>query len=96
MEIRSYISEELENPVAADATVRKILKTMRSLEQHAMQGTPLAAVAETKDDYRYLVSGNYMIFYRPFGRDVYGHVSETMKHASASRMENYVQSVLNA
>ena len=34
-------------------------------------GTPLAAGINTDSDYRYLVSGSYMIFYRVNGNDVY-------------------------
>ncbi len=28
-------------------------------------------VADTESDYRFLVSGNYLVFYRAYGKDVY-------------------------
>lgn len=70
-EIKAYITEELENPDAALATVGKITKSMRILRTHARAGAPLSAIASTDSDYRFLVSGNYLIFYRVLGNDVY-------------------------
>ena len=70
-EIKAYIAEDLENPRAALSTVTKITKTIRMLQDHALIGTPLSAVADVNSDYRYLVSGNYMVFYRVAGKDVF-------------------------
>ena len=70
-EIKAYIAEDLENPHAALSTVAKITKTIRMLQDHALIGTPLAAVADVNSDYRYLVSGSYMVFYRTSGKDVF-------------------------
>lgn len=70
-DIKEYIAEDLENPKAALAVVSKITKTIRLLRDHALLGTPLSAVADVDSDYRFLVSGNYMIFYRARGKDVY-------------------------
>ena len=70
-EIKAYIAEDLENPQAALSTVTKITKTIRMLQDHALIGTPLSAVADGNSDYRYLVSGNYMVFYRVAGKDVF-------------------------
>ena len=70
-EIKAYIAEDLENPQAALSTVTKITKTIRMLQDHALIGTPLSAVADVNSDYRYLVSGNYMVFYRVAGKDVF-------------------------
>jgi len=36
-----------------------------------MIGTPLISVAEVDSDYRFLVSGKYMVFYRVTGKDIY-------------------------
>ena len=41
------------------------------LEAFPKMGTPLAADANADSDYRFLVSGNYLIFYRVCGNDVY-------------------------
>ena len=70
-EIKAYIAEDLENPQAALSTVTKITKTIRMLQDHALIGTPLSAVADVNSDYRYLVSGNYTVFYRVAGKDVF-------------------------
>ena len=70
-EIKAYIAEDLENPQAALSTITKITKTIRILQDHALIGTPLSAVADVNSDYRYLVSGNYMVFYRVAGKDVF-------------------------
>ena len=70
-EIKAYIAEDLENPQAALSTVTKITKTIRMLQEHALIGVPLSAIADVNSDYRYLISGSYMIFYRVAGKDVF-------------------------
>ena len=69
--IKDYIASDLENPQAALSTVSRITKTIRVLRDHALIGTPLSAVADVVSDYRFLISGNYMIFYRANGSDIY-------------------------
>lgn len=69
--IKVYIAEDLENPQAALSTVTKITKTIRMLREHALIGAPLSSIADVNSDYRYLTSGNYMIFYRVTGKDVF-------------------------
>lgn len=70
-EIKAYITEDLENPSAAENTVRRITKDMRILREHSLVGAPLSSIADTESDYRFLVSGNYLTFYRVSGSDVY-------------------------
>ena len=70
-EIKEYISKELENPAAALSTVSKIIHGMRVFQSHAFVGAPLSSVADVEGDYRFLVSGNYLIFYRVANREVY-------------------------
>ena len=70
-DIKDYIAEDLENPQAAIATVSKITKTIRLLRDHALIGTPLSSIADVDSNYRFLVSGNYMVFYRANGNDIY-------------------------
>lgn len=69
--IKEYITVELENPTAAIAVVRKITKTIRILQQHALAGAALSSIANIDSDYRFLVSGNYLVFYRVSESDVY-------------------------
>ena len=68
---KDYIAEDLENPQAAIATVSKITKAIRMLRDHALIGTPLSSIADVDSNYRFLVSGNYMVFYRVNGKNVY-------------------------
>lgn len=70
-EIKKYITEDLENPIAALSTVKKILSGIRMLQAHAQAGAALSSIANVESDYRFLVSGNYLTFYRVYGSDVY-------------------------
>lgn len=70
-EIKAYISEELENPAAALATAGRITKSLRILRTHPFAGAPLSSVAEVESDYRFLVSGSYLAFYRVRDSAVY-------------------------
>ena len=70
-EIKEYISEDLENPIAATSTISKIMEQIRSLGGQALIGTPLSAITDIESDYRFLVSGNYLVFYRAYGAEVY-------------------------
>lgn len=69
--IRRYISEELEDEKAAENTIIRIVGRIRQLEKLALMGKPLNAVIEVDSDYRYLASGNYLIFYRAYQDNVY-------------------------
>lgn len=60
-EIKAYIAEKLDNPSAALATVSRITKSLRILRTYA----------EVESDYRFIVSGNYISFYRAYGNEVY-------------------------
>ena len=71
IEIKTYIEEELLNPSAAMATVSRITKSLRILQTHAQIGTPLSAKMDTESDYRFIVSGNYISFFRVYGSEVY-------------------------
>lgn len=70
-EIKEYITEDLENPIAATSTIRKIMGQIRILSGQAFIGTPLSAVTDIESDYRFLVSGSYLIFYRAYGTEVF-------------------------
>ena len=60
LEIKAYIEEELLNPSAALATVSRITKSLRILQNHAQAGAPLSSIADIESDYRFIVSGNYI------------------------------------
>lgn len=62
--IKAYICEELCNPQAAASVVGKIVKAYTLLETMPTMGTPLSSIIPIQTDYRFLVSGNYLVFYK--------------------------------
>ena len=63
-EIKEYISKELYNPMAADRIINKIIYDYTLLETSPFMGTSLSSILPVKTDYRYFVSGKYLIFYK--------------------------------
>ena len=70
-EIWEYIFSELCSPQAAENTVNHIMEAIDRLEDFPEIGTPLSAVSGVESDCRFLISGNYMAFYRVMDRNVY-------------------------
>lgn len=68
-EINNYISKQLKNPIAAKNTAAKIKMTYSRLREQPYIGTPLTTKTEKMSDYRYLVSGSYIIIYRVREKD---------------------------
>ena len=69
--IKSYIAKNLENPSVAISTVRNITKDIRRLREHSLIGASLSSIADVESDYRFLVTGSYLTFYRVLDNDVY-------------------------
>ena len=69
-EIWAYIFEDLQNPSAAQNTVDNILDTIEKLREFSKMGPPLSSVTEIESDYRFLICGNYLVFYRVKGAEV--------------------------
>jgi addiction module RelE/StbE family toxin len=63
-EIHQYIAEELLNPSAAKNIIRKITTSYQQLPYTPYLGASLSAIVDTITDYRYLVSGSYIILYK--------------------------------
>ena len=70
-EIWKYIFEDLQNPSAAQNTVDGILNSIKKLQDFSEMGPPLSSVTEVESDYRFLVCGNYLTFYRVKGKNVH-------------------------
>ena len=70
-DIWDYIVLELQNRSAAERVINRIIDAVDPLKNFAEMGAPLSSIAEIGTDYRFLVSGNYMVFYRVQGSDVY-------------------------
>lgn len=62
--IKEYISETLCNPIAAQRTVKRIVDDCTLLKVSPFMGALLSSKVAVKTDYRYLVSGNYIVFYK--------------------------------
>ena len=63
-EIKEYITDELCNPIAANRIVTKIIKDYSLLETSPKLGSSLSSIVHIDTDYRFLVSGKYIIFYK--------------------------------
>ena len=70
-DIWDYIVSELQTRSAAERVIDRIMDVVDPLKNFAEMGTPLSSIADVGTDYRFLVSGNYMVFYHVQGSDVY-------------------------
>lgn len=70
-EIHAYIVNELQNTSAAMDVLANITKRSRSLTGFPFIGAPLASVVEVETDYRFIVCGNYTVFYRYDNETIY-------------------------
>ena len=70
-DIWDHIVLELQNRSAAERVIDHIMNAVDPLKNFAEMGTPLSSIADVGTDYRFLVSGNYMVLYRVQGCDVY-------------------------
>ena len=63
-QLGDYITDTLKTPIAALNTVTKIQDSIDILADFPRSGAPLSSIAEMDTDYRFLVCGNYLAFYR--------------------------------
>ena len=70
-DIWDCIVSELQNRSAAERVIDCIIDAVDPLKNFAEMGAPLSSIADIGTDYRFLVSGNYMVFYRVQGYNVY-------------------------
>lgn len=70
-EIWTYINNELQNPAAAQKIVSDTLDAIEKLQDFAELGPLLSSITEFESDYRFLVCGKYIVFYRVMGLDVH-------------------------
>ncbi len=62
--ILGYIHNELQNPAAAQRTVAGILDALEKLCDFPEMGSSLSSITGIESDYRHLICGNYIAFYR--------------------------------
>jgi len=70
-EIKAYITEELGNPIAAVNVISRIIQSLKKLKDMPGIGAPLSSKLPFDTDYRFLVCGNYLAFYRYKDATVY-------------------------
>jgi len=63
-ETKDYITEELCNQRSAQKPAPKILKDIRRLSEFPKSGPVLSSIVDFDMNYRFLVCGNYIAFYR--------------------------------
>ncbi|NLB41948.1 MAG: type II toxin-antitoxin system RelE/ParE family toxin [Clostridiales bacterium] len=69
--IGDYIASTLKSPIVALNTVNKIQDAVDKLADFPFIGPPLSGVVKTETNYRFLVCGNYNVFYHAQTDSVY-------------------------
>ena len=69
-DIEEYISNNLFNPTAAKRTLKNIVNSYKRLAESPFVGMPLQNKLPFQTSFRYLISGNYLIFYKVCGDSV--------------------------
>lgn len=63
-EVRLHITQELCNEQAAQKILSGIMRDIRRLSQFPESSPLLSSMVDFETDYRFLVCGNYVVFYR--------------------------------
>ena len=69
-DIKTYITNELCSEQSAMNTIEKIMSRVRMLADFPEMGAPLSGIIHLEVPYRFLVCGNYNVFYKVDGEDV--------------------------
>jgi len=64
LEIKLYIEKELQNPIAAQNTIKTIVETYEELSEDPDVGIPVEKYVSFPTDYKFILANNYSIFYR--------------------------------
>ena len=64
LEIKFYIENELQNPIAAHNTIETIVNTYEDLAEDPDVGIPVDRYVSFPTDYKFILANNYSIFYR--------------------------------
>lgn len=70
-EIKAYIADELCSEQSAVNTMEKIMKRIRELADFPEIGAPLSSIIGLEVPHRFLVCGNYTVFYKIEGDEVH-------------------------
>lgn len=63
-EIKAYIENDLSNPAAANNVIKRIIEDYSRLASTPHMGSSLSTKVPFETDYRLIVSGNYLVFYK--------------------------------
>lgn len=63
-ETKAYIEKDLSSPIAANNVIKRIIEDYSRLETAPYMGMSLSSKVPFDTDYRFLVSGNYLVFYK--------------------------------
>ena len=70
-EIYDYISQTLQNPIAAQNTIRGILGEVAELKKHPKSGKKVSLPNGLDSEYRFVMYKNYLAFYHHAENDIY-------------------------
>lgn len=62
--IIDYIKNDLQNPSAAETVAKRIMHSCSLLKEMPYMGISLSSRIEVGTDWYYLITGNYIVFYR--------------------------------
>lgn len=62
--IKEYITDDLDSPGAAINVISKIVESYEKLKEFPLLGIELSPKINIETDYRYLISGKYIVFYK--------------------------------
>lgn len=68
--IRDYIQNELANPDSTTRIIRELEENILALSDMPQRGKPLDATLSVHTEYRFLICGNYRVFYLHDGKTV--------------------------
>ena len=66
-DIKEYITVEFDSPTTAVNMVSKITTAIRTLSDFPDMGAPLSSKVDIPNNYRFLVCGSYLVFYKHVG-----------------------------
>jgi addiction module RelE/StbE family toxin len=64
LDIKDYLTNELVSPKAAVNVASKIIESYEKLKEFPLLGMELSSKIDVTTDYRYFISGNYIVFYK--------------------------------
>ena len=68
--IWDFYLDEYQNTDAAEKIIDAIMADIDQLADFPELGTPLSSIADVETGYRFLVTGEYLSFYRMEGQDI--------------------------